>query len=54
MAPTSIADYVCRQYGLEVIGEIDSVVSQVYAITTERRLSHPAMQAIREQAGKLG
>lgn len=54
VAPTSIADYVCRQYGLEVIGEIDSVVSQVYAITTERRLSHPAMQAIREQAGKLG
>lgn len=54
VAPRSIADYVGRQYGLAVVGEIESVVSQVYAITTERRLSHPAMQAIRDQAGKMG
>lgn len=54
VAPSSIADYVGRQYGLAVVGEIKTVVSQVYAITTERRLSHPAMQAIRDQAGKMG
>ncbi|MDI3515540.1 MAG: LysR family transcriptional regulator, transcriptional activator of nhaA [Rhodocyclaceae bacterium] len=53
-APTMIADHVCRQYGVEAVGEIAEVNSQVYAITTERRLAHPAMQAIRDQAGKMG
>ncbi|MFP5481637.1 MAG: LysR substrate-binding domain-containing protein, partial [Alphaproteobacteria bacterium] len=46
-APTMIADHVCRQYGVEAVGEIAEVNTQVYAITTERRLAHPAMQAIR-------
>ncbi len=54
VAPTTIADTVCHQYGLKVVGEIAEVNSQVYAITTERRLSHPAMQAIRDRAGKMG
>ena len=54
VAPTTIADTVCHQYGLKVVGEIAEVSSQVYAITTERRLSHPAMQAIRDRAGKMG
>ena len=53
-APTMIADHVCRQYGVEAVGEIAEVNTQVYAITTERRLAHPAMQAIRDQAGKMG
>ncbi|HRP25026.1 MAG TPA: LysR family transcriptional regulator [Thauera sp.] len=50
VAPSSIADHVCRQYDVEALGEIAEVRSQVYAITTERRLSHPAMQAIHHQA----
>jgi LysR family transcriptional activator of nhaA len=54
VAPTSIADHIHRQYGLQAVGEITEVGSQVYAITTERRLSHPAMQAIRAAAGKMG
>lgn len=49
-APTTIANYVCRPYGLEVVGEIAAVRSEVYAITTERRLAHPAMQAIHDRA----
>ncbi|WEN43734.1 Transcriptional activator protein NhaR [Thauera sp. GDN1] len=53
-APTMIADHVCRQYGVEAVGEIAEVNNQVYAITTERRLAHPAMQVIRDQAGKMG
>lgn len=52
-APTMVADHICRQYGLEAVGEISEVLTQIYAITTERRLSHPAMQAIRERAGSL-
>ena len=54
VAPTTIADTVCDQYGVKAVGEIAAVSSQVYAITTERRLSHPAMQAIRDRAGKMG
>ena len=54
VAPTTIADTVCDQYGVKAVGEITAVSSQVYAITTERRLSHPAMQAIRDRAARGG
>ena len=53
-APTTIADYVCVQYGVRMLGEVPEARARVYAITTERRLSHPAMQAIRDRAGKMG
>jgi LysR family transcriptional activator of nhaA len=45
-APTVIAAQVCEQYGVVALGSVDSVVEQVYAITTERRMSHPATVAI--------
>jgi LysR family transcriptional activator of nhaA len=50
VAPTAIADYVCRQYGVVALGRIDGVVEQLYAITTERRLRHPATLAVSEAA----
>jgi LysR family transcriptional activator of nhaA len=50
VAPTAIADYVCRQYGVRPLGRIEAVVEQLYAITTERRLRHPAMLAVSEAA----
>ena len=49
-APTVIAAQVSEQYGVEVLGEIDSLVEQAYAITTERRISHPATVAISNMA----
>jgi LysR family transcriptional activator of nhaA len=52
VAPTVIADYVRKQYGVVALGEIADVRSQVHAITTERRQSHPAMAAIRERAAR--
>ena len=51
-APTTIADYVCRQYGVRLLGEVPDARARVYAITTERRLLHPAMQAIRNAAAR--
>ena len=45
-APTVIAAQVSSQYGLVALGQVDAVVEQVYAITTERRMSHPATVAI--------
>jgi len=50
VAPTAIADHVCRQYRVRALGRIETVVEQLYAITTERRLTHPATLAISEAA----
>ena len=45
-APAVIAAQVCDQYGVVALGTVDTVVEQVYAITTGRRMSHPATVAI--------
>lgn len=50
VAPTAIAKHVCAQYKVKEIGHIDSVVEQIYAITTERRITHPAIVAISKAA----
>ncbi|MET0855550.1 MAG: transcriptional activator NhaR [Telluria sp.] len=48
--PTVIAARVCEQYGVVQLGRVDTLVEQVYAITTERRLSHPVTVAISQAA----
>lgn len=50
VAPTAIADHVCEQYKVVEIGRIDSVLEQLYAITTERRITHPAIVEISKTA----
>ena len=50
VAPSAIADFVCKQYGVKKLGIIDSVQEQLYAITTQRRLIHPAVVAISQVA----
>lgn len=47
---SAIAPAVAEQYGVEVVGEIDGVHERLYAISTERRLTHPATVAIRDGA----
>jgi len=49
-APSVIADEVCRQHEVEMIGEIPEVTERFYAISIERRLKHPAILAISEAA----
>lgn len=49
-APAAIAQAICAQYGVVMLSTIPALREQVYAITTERRISHPATQAIREAA----
>ncbi|MBK7541190.1 MAG: transcriptional activator NhaR [Candidatus Competibacteraceae bacterium] len=46
VAPTAIADYVTRQYTVQAVGRIEAVTERLYAITTERRLLHPAIVAV--------
>ena len=50
VAPTAIAGYVCEQYRVDAIGHIDVISEQLFAITTERRLTHPAIVAISQAA----
>ena len=52
-APMAISDYICRQYGVKNMGQVNNVSEQLYAITTERRLTHPAIVAIVEATTKM-
>lgn len=45
-APSVIAAEVIKQYGVVAIGRTGAVREQYYAISVERRLSHPAVVAI--------
>ncbi|MDY0164917.1 MAG: transcriptional activator NhaR [Thermoguttaceae bacterium] len=48
--PTAIEDEVQRQYRVRIAGRIESARTQFYAISTERKLRHPAVKAISEAA----
>lgn len=50
VAPSAIAEQVCLQYNVVALGRIDAVVEQLYAITNERRLTHPAIVAVSQAA----
>jgi LysR family transcriptional activator of nhaA len=50
VAPTPIAAEVERQYEVEAIGEAEEVRDHFYAISVERKISHPAVAAITEAA----
>jgi len=49
-APSIVEASVRRQYAVEVVGRTDRVRERFYAISTERRLKHPAVIAITESA----
>ena len=46
VAPTAIAADVERQFHVKAVGTIMDVCEELYAISTERRVSHPAVKAI--------
>ena len=50
IAPSVISDEVQREYGVTVIGRTDEVTEQFYAISMERKLTHPAVVAINDAA----
>ncbi len=50
ITPTPIATEVAKQYGLRIIGGTEEVREQYYAISVERRISHPAVTAVTESA----
>lgn len=48
--PTSIQDDVTDIYGLREVGVVDGVKERFYAVSVDRKLKHPAVIAIRENA----
>jgi len=50
IAPTPIAEEVEKQYEVAAIGQTDEVRDHFYAISVERKISHPAVAAITEMA----
>jgi LysR family transcriptional activator of nhaA len=49
-APSAIANQIQEQYGVVAIGATKDITESFYAISVERRLSHPAVIAISEAA----
>lgn len=50
IAPSVIAEEIVRQYQVRVIGHTDAIRERFYAISTERRLAHPALVAVSKAA----
>ena len=48
--PSYVADSVAKQLGLQIIGNTMDIQEQIYAVTSERRIKHPAAAAISEAA----
>ena len=49
-APTVVRREICRRYHVAWVGELDRVRERFYAISVERRLTHPAVRLIADQA----
>ena len=52
-APAVIAEEVRHQYGVEIVGGAEDVVVKYYAISVERRLTHPAVVAVSQAAKRV-
>ncbi len=48
--PAVVAERICAQYGVRSLGSTDDIVEQVYAISAERQITHPAVLAIGQSA----
>ena len=52
IAPTAIATEVEKQYNVISIGQTKEVLEQFYAISVDRKMSHPSIAAITETASE--
>jgi LysR family transcriptional activator of nhaA len=50
--PSIIAEEVCKNFDVEIIGHTKEVKQKFYAISAERRVKHPAVSAICDNARK--
>ena len=48
--PSLVAGEAVTRYGVRIIGRAPECIQQFYAISAERRLTHPAVMALTAQA----
>lgn len=53
-APAALAPDMAEQFGAEVVGRLPQVREQFYAISNERKIKHPAVEAILSAVHKGG
>ena len=54
MAPTVLEAETCEQYGVQVLGRTEELVEEFFAVSVERRITHPGVAAITQAArGRL-
>ena len=46
MSPSVLEAQIAAQYGVGVLGRSDELVEEFFAISVERRISHPSVAAI--------
>ncbi|MEO1498817.1 MAG: LysR family transcriptional regulator [Planctomycetota bacterium] len=51
--PGVVSEEVCRQYRVEIAGELHGVRESVYAITHQKRIAHPGVSLIVESAREM-
>jgi LysR family transcriptional activator of nhaA len=49
-APSALEQSLTQEGQLQVLGRVDSVSEQFFAISAEKRITHPAVKAITENA----
>lgn len=49
-APTVVRKEICRRHHVAWVGELERVRERFYAISVERRINHPAVRLIADQA----
>jgi len=50
VGPSVIERQICKQYNVRIVGRIDKVREQFYAISMERKIRHPAVLLLTESA----
>ena len=50
ISPSAVEDETVSQYGVKMIGRSDEMVEDFYAISVERRITHPGVAAITQAA----
>lgn len=50
MAPSVVEDEIVRQFGVKVIGRTEELRDEFFAVTVERRITHPCVVAITNAA----
>jgi LysR family transcriptional activator of nhaA len=50
MAPEVLESETCSQYGVKVLGRPAALVEEFFAISVERRITHPCVVAISHAA----